>query len=111
LAPRPSERREGKMKSLKDVAPDLETVVALGPERGGGAVREGGLAREDPDLEARRKSMEMVRTSLRNPSRKRTRMATKIRRRTAVRVLRKTLRGERKDPSRRKWSLKRRTTA
>merc|ERR1712119_74128 len=34
-------KREGRMKSLKDVVPDLGTVVAPGPGRGGGAVRDG----------------------------------------------------------------------
>ena len=74
-------------------------------------MRDGGLAREDPDLEERRKSMETAMRSPENPWKKRTRMATKTRlRMAAVRVLRKTPRGERKDQSRRKWSLKRRTT-
>merc|ERR1719510_2537415 len=101
-----------RMKSLRDVAPDLGNVVApgLAPESGGGAVRGGGLGRRDPGLGERRKSMEMetVRASLGSPLRKKTRMATKTRPRTAVRVLRKTPRAGRNAPSPRKWSLRRR---
>ena len=55
--------------------------------------------------------METAKPNPRNPLRKKTRTATKTRLRTAVRVLRKTLRAGRRDPSRRKWSLRRRTTA
>ena len=74
-------------------------------------MREEDLKGEDPDPEERRKSMEMELVTTRSPLRKKMRTAIKTRLRMAVRVLRKTLRAGRRDPSRRIWSLRRRTTA
>ena len=74
-------------------------------------MREEDLKGEDPDLEERRKSMEMELVTTRSPLRKKMRTATKRRRRTAVRVSRRMLRAGRTDPSPKTWSLRRRTTA
>ena len=74
-------------------------------------MREEDLKGEDPDLEERRKSMEMELVTTRSPLRKKMRTAIKTRLRTAVRVLRRMLRAGRTDPSPKTWSLRRRTTA
>ena len=115
------------MKGLRDVARGLETgewlmvnvifiqfilsVVApdLAPGREEEAVRGEGLGREDQDLEERKKPMAMAMVTVRrkNLLKEKRRMAIMT---MAKRVLRKTLRIVRRNPSLRNWSLRRRMT-